>query len=730
MEQNDLTRCDLCLDVFKRAVDARHKNSCRQFFPFLEKKTEGYGCKLCNFIGPSRIKFNNHVKTTHSKEFKQQNKPENPSKTNENCSFCNENVCKDTLNEHIAMCKIIYDYVENTTCLICDYESSTKVEIRDHIKKEHTESLSAHITEVKNDSSDNLSKLEIEEKHDDMTKKDLKKDKLNNEKLVKAQIECQICHDVVQKAGLNEHAVDCKKFNKLIEESKIGFKCLVCNEAHKTRTEVYLHLKKGGHWTMKKVKRPNIIENTEKCKNCNELISSKAMDNHLTTCSKSVYFMIFKDNNYHCTKCDFSSSKMKKVNNHINNKHSDSEEMLIQNESLENRIKATLDLNEDNKRQKIDHTLEDDKENYGTFDSSIIDLVQNNESEKIEFTNENERLYLTPRIFLANILNTENVSTLTSIKAQCLMCKNDFVSLKKHMVKCENLSKFIIVLDHGYRCQSCDFQSSKIHEQIEHIKNEHKNDSSKICKHCDANVKNEDFNQHIDICKEIIKYLEGNSCLVCDLDLDSKARAFEHVREEHLDIICVLEQKNENLTPNAPNINVKKEFIDTPENQEVEHMEYDHESHEKCMICKDIVETDKLKEHENLCKKASEYVHDKNCLLCEKSFNTTKEALQHVYKCCREINQSLHESVNVKTEEIELQPEFEAVEIRKEIPPNLDIKEPKPLQCIFTCPMCFNKYGSMNDVEQHMLLFHRIPIEVQRQSLQKGTGMSIIKQNV
>ena len=56
--------------------------------------------------------------------------------------------------------------------------------------------------------------------------------------------------------------------------------------------------------------------------------------------------------------------------------------------------------------------------------------------------------------------------------------------------------------------------------------------------------------------------------------------------------------------------------------------------------------------------------------------------------------------------------------------------EPKELTTIFVCPMCFKKYASLPDVETHISVFHRIPLKVQRQSLQGGKSMAIITQSL
>ena len=58
-------------------------------------------------------------------------------------------------------------------------------------------------------------------------------------------------------------------------------------------------------------------------------------------------------------------------------------------------------------------------------------------------------------------------------------------------------------------------------------------------------------------------------------------------------------------------------------------------------------------------------------------------------------------------------------------------EEPQEVTVLYTCPMCFKKYSSTQDLENHIAIFHKIPKKVQRQSMQGDTNTFLmIKETV
>ena len=86
----------------------------------------------------------------------------------------------------------------------------------------------------------------------------------------------------------------------------------------------------------------------------------------------------------------------------------------------------------------------------------------------------------------------------------------------------------------------------------------------------------------------------------------------------------------------------------------------------------------------------------------------------------------------------DMDPKSEAIlaNITNEIQQDLDEDEemgedPQEVTVLYTCPMCFKKYSSTHDLENHIAIFHKIPKKVQRQSMQGGTNtFFIIKETV
>ena len=62
---------------------------------------------------------------------------------------------------------------------------------------------------------------------------------------------------------------------------------------------------------------------------------------------------------------------------------------------------------------------------------------------------------------------------------------------------------------------------------------------------------------------------------------------------------------------------------------------------------------------------------------------------------------------------------------------DMEDAEPQEVTVLYTCPMCFKKYASTHDLENHIAIFHKIPKKVQRQSMKGGNNtFFIIKQTV
>ena len=183
--------------------------------------------------------------------------------------------------------------------------------------------------------------------------------------------------------------------------------------------------------------------------------------------------------------------------------------------------------------------------------------------------------------------------------------------------------------------------------------------SSSECTLCKEMLDKSNWNKHTELCQEASKYINGQTCLICEIEFDSITEVAKHIKKEHLDIIFVFERQSE-----VPQTNVKEEVIDLVEE------------------------------------------NDSVSPLIER-------------------NNSRPESVKVKPE---MKEEIIYLDnLNEQTETGL---EPRELTAIHICPMCFKKYASLSDLESHISLFHRIPKNVQRKSMQGGQSMSIITQTL
>ena len=124
----------------------------------------------------------------------------------------------------------------------------------------------------------------------------------------------------------------------------------------------------------------------------------------------------------------------------------------------------------------------------------------------------------------------------------------------------------------------------------------------------------------------------------------------------------------------------------------------------------------------NLCEISGVFV--KSTLATELSGPSKKMKLENIGKS---LKFNLNESVKKeKTTDFETAPEMEEDQEEMET-----YEEPREITELLTCPLCFKKYATESDMENHIAIFHHIPKKVQRQSLQGGNNsLFIIKETV
>ena len=126
----------------------------------------------------------------------------------------------------------------------------------------------------------------------------------------------------------------------------------------------------------------------------------------------------------------------------------------------------------------------------------------------------------------------------------------------------------------------------------------------------------------------------------------------------------------------------------------------------------------------NLCEISGVFV--KSTLATELSGPSKKIKSENIRKSLK-----LNSNDSVKKEKIA---DFEAVPEMEEDQEETEMEtyeEPREITELLTCPLCFKKYATEGDMENHIAIFHHIPKKVQRQSLQGGNNsLFIIKETV
>ena len=126
----------------------------------------------------------------------------------------------------------------------------------------------------------------------------------------------------------------------------------------------------------------------------------------------------------------------------------------------------------------------------------------------------------------------------------------------------------------------------------------------------------------------------------------------------------------------------------------------------------------------NLCEISGVFV--KSTLATELSGPSKKIKSENIGKS---LKFNSNESVKIeKTPDFETAPEMEEDQEETEME---TYEEPREITELLTCPLCFKKYATEGDMENHIAIFHHIPKKVQRQSLQGGNNsLFIIKETV
>ena len=580
-------KCDYCQETFRYPLVIKHQKVCKTFYKFMKRTTNGFECQICSVVIGRRWTMHCHLKKKHQSKFLDEKSIKKSNSENQKmgstcdqktmkCDNCQSMINTDVLTLHTQVCHNFEKSSGRFKCKICS--GLFKLSQMDgHLQGKHKGIFSEakdtlKSIDVLNETDQIMKTLEKEEKSNEILKENEKEgdsslekllvhnqdsidhqlntdkkcnnlekeknDKLDVGSLFNAKnaskgkclknwvnkIECEFCHELIPGHRLAIHVNSCKIFFKHMKKSSNGFDCKACTfKAESTgkmtaRLKLYEHLKKTHKICME------YNENMRKCENCSQMVGIQSYTQHLKPCKIYSHFMRKVLNGYECKLCTFKSVNTSNARfmlyAHIKKKHLD------RNPPAENKIKSKIDAIS-NESEKCSDTKVIYEEN----------LSHSNDRQEIEY----------------------DVS-MKSCDAEAILEENSSNYLQPNTV----IQNIDIIRNNLPDVQSVTNSqwNSLLFSEKENVQD--KNNDCTECTHCKEMVGKNSWNEHSWLCQEALKYINEQTCMICEIEFRSKTEVAKHTKKEHLDIIIVMESISE-----APKTNVvKEEVIDLDEEQD------------------------------------------------------------------------------------------------------------------------------------------------------------------
>ena len=591
----------------------------------------------------------------------------------------------------------------------------------------------------------------------DQTQKENRTYKATDNRDLKKQ--CDSCLEMFSCKSIDLHFDSCKIYFpymvKLSSPDK-GYKCKVCkfivrksSGNFSARSKMYAHLK-GNHKIDKdqNAKFDNIIDHREKedkskqdlienesilrgfektidpvnnqakkswkknkeCKSCKEIITcknDKQVALHYESCK--VYFEHMKKsyNGYDCKACSYKTKGAKKsarsiMYSHLKTKHKIRKNLKTMGKKCElcNDVFNDMMFSNHLKSCKLYSEFIEKSSNgfkckqcsFKTDSIHARQMIYLHIRKKHQNLTKSDKNIELPQVDLLRNHNGEaclqdNTSSLNNLKPKESRQKTDIVKLNNLPViqPVETIEK-----------NQCNLQNEIVQgKSTDRVKRTE-------CTHCQEMVYNFNWNKHAELCQEAFKYMDGKTCLICEIEFNAIKDVAKHIKKEHLDIIIVMEK----LSEVSPETVVKDEVA--------------HLAEENHCISPALEKHNLRPETLNVKPKMKEDI-----IILDEENDFISSFIDK--------NKARPETAKIKSEVKEEIIYLDDLNDCTEIVSNMNGQkwaEPHELTTIYTCPMCYKKYASLSDLESHISLFHRIPKKVQRQSMQGGKSMAIITQSL
>ena len=590
-------KCDYCQETFKYPLVIKHQKVCKAFYKFMKRTTNGFECQICSIVLGRRWTMHCHLKKKHQSKFLGEKSIKKSNSENQKMgSICNQKTMKcdncqsmiktDVLTLHTQVCHNFEKSSGRFKCKICSGLFKL-YQIDGHLQGKHKGIfLEAKDTlksvDVLNQTDQGIKTLVMEEKSNEIQKVNQKEgdsslEKVLMHKQVKHQLntdkkfnnsekekndkldvgslfnaknsskgdctknginkkECEFCHEIILGQGLAIHVNSCKIFFKHMKKSSKGYECKACTfKAESTgkmtaRFKLYEHLKK----THKICVESN--ENMRKCDHCNEMIGINSYNQHLKPCKLYSSFMRKVLNVYECKLCSFKNGNSIArflMYAHIKKKHSD-------RKPLEEN-KAAFESNHiSNESEKCLGSEVNPEGNTLQPELSMIN------SDELKINSQEIKCNESKQICNAEAILEENTSNLNNLQPNTVLQNIDIIT--------NNLSDVQSVTRNQW--------NSLLVSEKEDVQD--KNNDCTECTYCKEMVGKNSWNEHSWLCQEASKYINEQTCMICEIEFQSATEVVQHTKKEHLDIIIVMESISE-----VPKTNVvKEEVIDLDEEQD------------------------------------------------------------------------------------------------------------------------------------------------------------------
>ena len=737
-----MRKCQFCQDKINLNTIGKHEYSCKTFYQFVKKTPDGYKCTFCSSIHSKRGNLHKHLEEKHNIK-----RTINASQVAK-CAFCQEMINLNSIRRHTNVCKLYYKFVKKTSdgyvCTVCSSDFSKRGSLIVHLEEKHKikkpiddimtrkckfcqdkinlNTISKHENSCKTFYQFMKKTLDgykcnicssVHSKRSSLHKHLEEKHKITRTIDASQVAKCDFCQEMINLNSISRHRDICKNVFQVIKKVSDGYECTICSSTYSNRGILYVHLKEKH-----KMNESKDISKLAKCDFCKEMIYLGMISKHKSICKNFYQFMEKKsDGYYHCKMCLTNLLRRGNMYQHLEEKHDIKKQVVnSSNQKIEAQEKTY-----NGQSVETCNTIKDEENNPR---DEMRPQPKYSKRKKLEC------IICGATVSKGNMSRHEKQHSIENRK-QCEYCK-EFIQLgniQLHEESCQFMKK---TLD-GYECTFCSSRHSKRSNLLQHLKEKHSIartiNASQVanCDFCLEMIDLSVISKHKKFCILYGKFLKRSAnayeCKICSSRIVRKGQMYAHIRKRH-----------GNEVQNDAKMN--NEESEEKENHPAEKV-FKKSNNSKCMHCDEIIEENDFDSHSTkLCEDASNYVNGQKCLICDTEFELPTKAIKHVMANHLDI-------IQLSTVEVIPSENIVGTEIKQEImDTNTDSKnsylkmdgflKPEPIEIttLFKCPICSKKYLSYSDVETHMSVFHRIPLEVQKQSIQRGVSTAIIKENL